>query len=53
MEKRKDPEVVSIYPYSMSESVGETEITEKFARLAKIMGSLATPTLGGSLCKII
>lgn len=47
----KDPEVVSIYPHSMSESVGEREITEKFEKLANLVGGLTakTPTLGGSL----
>lgn len=46
----KDPEVVFIYPHSVSESVGETEITEKFEKIAKITASLAanTPTLANS-----
>jgi hypothetical protein len=50
MHKRyRDPEVVSIYPHSMSELAGEREITEKFEKMAKIKGMLDanTSSLGG------
>jgi hypothetical protein len=50
-ENDKDPEVVSIYPHSMSESVGAREITEKIQRMKDLSASLKaiTPPLGVSI----